>query len=123
MVLNISEQKGLGSQGEYMGFAGGYGVELDSYPHNSGDPDGKHIAVIQKYVSNHLVSKVDDRVDDSNWHQIKVVYSKNTLKVYMDSELVLTQKNVTLSDTIYLGVSAATGSGKNAHYIRNFKIS
>ena len=77
MILGFTEKTGIGSNGEYQGFVSGeksYGVELDSYPYNRGDPDGKHIAIIKNNVRNHLKYVLDDRVDDSAWHKLSVSY-------------------------------------------------
>jgi len=127
ICLTFSEKPGLGSDGEYLGFVTGntsYGVELDSYPHNPGDPDGKHIAVINGTVANHLTYVLDDRTDDSKWHTLRVAYdhSKKTLTVDLDNKSLLTGKNVNMANYMYLGISAATGAGYNKHFIRNFYL-
>ena len=122
IALNFAKSKGIGAQGEDLGFTGEYGVELDSYPHNGGDPDKKHIAIIKDRVSNHLSYVEDDRVDDSKWHTLKVVYRKKTLGVYLDGKLLLTEKNVELAKDVYIGITAATGGGKNEHRFRNFRV-
>ncbi|MDD6211960.1 MAG: hypothetical protein PUB22_02255 [Clostridiales bacterium] len=121
IVMTFSEETGLGDEGEYLGFVtGSYGVELDSYPENPGDPDGKHVAIIYDEVSNHLTYSLDDRVDDSQWHTLEVTYTPGTLTVSLDGEQVLAQEDVTLPDRIYLGISASTGGGKNQHLIKDF---
>lgn len=121
IVLNFADKTGTGANGGNIGFAGHYGIELDSYAKNSGDPSGKHIAIVKERISNHLVYALDDRVDDSEWHSVKAVYKKGTLKVYLDGKQVLTCDNIALSNSIYLGVTAATGGGYNKQVIRNFK--
>ena len=121
IVLTFAESTGLGSEGEYMGFVpGSYGVELDSYYQNPGDPNGKHIAIIHNEVSNHLTYTLDDRVDDSQWHTLEVEYKSNKLTVFLDDVQVLVQENVELPEQVYLGISAATGSGINQHLIKEF---
>ena len=122
IILALSEKMGLGSDGEYLGFVGdgAYGIELDSYPRNPNDPDGKHIAVVQDKVANHLASVLDNRVDDSAWHNVQVKYLDGTLIVYLDDEEVLSVEGITLEEKIYLGLSAATGSGKNQHLVSDF---
>ena len=74
-----------------MGFVGGYGIELDSYKYNPGDPDGKHIALIHGEVSNHIVSVIDNRVDDSAWHGITVNYKDNKIEVFIDDQNIMAQ--------------------------------
>ena len=122
IVLNLSEKTGLGGQGEEMGFAGYYGVELDSYPFNSGDPDERHIAIVKDDIHNHLKYVFDDRTDDSKWHTMKIIYKSGTLTVYVDGKNVLSLSGVTLKAKTYLGLSAATGGSRNEQKIRNFKI-
>ena len=124
IVLNIARQTGIGASGQDLGFAGDYGIELDSYYNSGLDPiDAKHIAIIHNNIYTNLCYRADDRVDDSKWHTVKVVYKNQTLKMYLDGKLMLTGKGVLLESQVYLGISAATGGGINAHYIRKFKIS
>ena len=127
MILGFTEKKGIGSNGEYQGFVSGeksYGVELDSYPYNRGDPDGKHIAIIKNNVRNHLKYVLDDRVDDSAWHKLSVSYKakEKTLTVYLDEKEVLASDGIELSQKCYLGISAATASGCNQHLIKDISI-
>lgn len=127
MILGFTEKKGIGSNGEYQGFVSGeksYGVELDSYPYNRGDPDGKHIAIIKNNVRNHLKYVLDDRVDDSAWHKLSVSYKakEKTLTVYLDEKEVLASDGIELSQKCYSGISAATASGCNQHLIKNISI-
>lgn len=127
MILGFTEKKGIGSNGEYQGFVSGeksYGVELDSYPYNRGDPNGKHIAIIKNNVRNHLKYVLDDRVDDSAWHKLSVSYKakEKTLTVYLDEKEVLASDGIELSQKCYLGISAATASGCNQHLIKNISI-
>lgn len=127
MIMGFTEKKGIGSNGEYQGFVSGeksYGVELDSYPYNRGDPDGKHIAIIKNNVRNHLKYVLDDRVDDSAWHKLSVSYKakEKTLTVYLDEKEVLASDGIELSQKCYLGISAATASGCNQHLIKNISI-
>ena len=124
MALIFSGKTGLGAAGEGLGFIGdgSYGVELDSYPRNSGDPIEKHIGIIKDRVSNHLAYKLDGRVDDSQWHRLEVKYRDHVLEVYLDSEFVLSIEDVILPEKVYVGISAATGDGYNKHMIRNFSV-
>lgn len=122
IVLNFSSKTGIGDQGGAIGFTGEYGVELDSYPHNYGDPSGKHIAIIRESASEHIVSRLDDRVDDSAWHNVVVKYNNKTMQVYLDGSMVLERSGIKLEKEVYVGLTAATGSGKNKHYIKNFNI-
>ena len=99
------------------------GVELDSYCNTGYDPNGKHIAIVKDSIRNHLCHTMDDRTDDSSWHTIKAVYKKGTLKVYLDGKQILTQAGIELADQVYLGISAATGGGRNEQKFRKFIVS
>ena len=123
IVLTFSENMGLGAYGEYLGFVNGntYGVELDSYSGNTNDPEGKHIAVIHEQTFNHLASVLDDRVDDSQWHEIEVVYVDNTFAISLDGKEVLRCNNIYLPDKVYLGLSASTATGQNQHLVSELK--
>ena len=123
----LSAARNLGMKeaaGEYIGFVDGYGVEMDSYPRNSGDPAGKHFAIVKDRVSNHITYKEDDRVDDGSWHNMKVEYNKTAkrLDVSLDGTQILSATDVKMDDEVYMGLTAATGSGKNYHYVDDFFI-
>lgn len=122
IILTFSEQQGLGADGEYLGFVenNSYGVELDSYPYNSGDPSEKHIGIVHHSTHEHLATVSDDRVDDSSWHNIMISYYSGVLNVYLDGDAVLSSDNVHLPDSVYLGISASTGGGLNRHLIKDF---
>lgn len=123
IVLCFSQSTGIGAQGGDIGFKGQYGVEFDSfYNSENKDPQGKHIAILGNSIKNHLTYVMDQRVDDSSWHSVKVLYKSETLSVYLDGKKILTQKSVTMGDNIYLGISGATGSGINEHRFREFKV-
>lgn len=124
IVVNLAPSKGsFGSAGGNLNFngKGTYGVEFDSFT-NEWDPAYKHIAIINESVSNHLIEKHDDRVDDSQWHDVKVVYKDNTLFVYLDGSLELQQDEIKLNDTIYVGLSGATGGSINKHIVKGIKV-
>lgn len=140
IVLMLSEETGLGGEGDGVSDEGGglaflpgsYGVEFDSY-YNEGD-DGsrvvdptekKHIAIVKEGVTNHLKWVPDERVADGQWHEVSVIYSASTLRVLLDGEKVLPSKGdeekveVRLPDIIYVGLSAATGDCTNTHLVKN----
>ena len=120
IVLTFSPETGLGSHGEDLGFVkGAFGVELDSY-HNAYDPEGKHIAILKDSTRNHLTYRTDARVDDSEWHTLTVTYSEDLLTVYLDDNFALSYDEIDLPDEFYLGISAATGAGRNKHLIKDF---
>ncbi|MCM1091615.1 MAG: Ig-like domain-containing protein [Butyrivibrio sp.] len=124
IVLTLSEETGLGEEGGSIGFVGGdaYGIELDSYYGNLGDPNGKHIAIIHNSTQKHIAYALDDRVDDSQWHNLTICYEDSHMSVLLDDEEVLTHDGVELPDKFYLGISAATGAGMNRHLIKDFTL-
>ena len=123
IICCFSSARGLGDDGEYLGFVSGeesYGVELDSYSENPGDPDGKHIAVVYREASNHLAYVLTDQVDDSLWHTVKIVYQPGIMEVWLDGMKIMETVHVLLNEWVYLGFSAATGAGQNRQVIRNY---
>ncbi|MDO4632651.1 MAG: Ig-like domain-containing protein [Eubacteriales bacterium] len=129
ILLNFTYERGLGDEGGGLGFVNrndSYGVEFDSYPLNSGDPEEPHIAIIQESISNHLKYVADKRVDDAVWHKVKVVYNRagKKLSVYMDgsSAALLSCTGVDLVEECYIGLSAATGSGVNVQKVKDFSF-
>ncbi|MCR5282716.1 MAG: hypothetical protein K6E18_05050 [Lachnospiraceae bacterium] len=124
IAMDFASDMGLGAQGEYLGYVDGYGVELDSYPRNDNDPEGKHFAIIKDDVSNHLVYKEDDRVDDGSWHNIMVKYNadQKSMSIDLDGTWILSASNITMPSVVYMGLTAATGSGKNYHFVDDFFI-
>ena len=120
--------------GHNLGFRGegnyetGYGIEFDSY-HNTDDPDSKHIALIHNSTNNHLASVNDIRVDDNEWHNVRVKIATSGVKVFVvDMEnpvLSWNDPNDTFLDRTYsgFGFSAATGSDiSQTHLIDEVKI-
>ena len=115
----------LGSAGGDLGFVrdSALGIEFDSYDGNSGDPSGKHIAVVKDNVSNHLKYIIDDRTDDSQWHNVLVNIINNTVVVNFDGTSILTYSGIDfLDDNLYVGVAASTGSGRNRQIVKNFTV-
>jgi len=111
-------------QGEEMGFYGNgaFGIEFDTwYNSHRGDMRENHIAVIQNSVSTHLKTVSVGRLDDSQWHKVKIYYQDTTVTVYFDDTLVLEYTGVYKFDTAYVGMSASTGSFYNYHLLRNVK--
>lgn len=60
------------------------------------------------------------RMTHSEWHTLTVTYDEDLLTVYLDDEKVLSKGNIFLPDEFYLGISAATGAGRNKHLIKDF---
>ena len=106
------------------GYVPGYGIEFDHY-YNYYDPSGEHIALIQDTVSNHLVWKDDDRVDDDIWHHVKTIVETNDIYVFIDdmiNPLFMWNGEINRSFGGF-GFTAATGGARAYHRIDNVKIS
>jgi hypothetical protein len=118
------------------GIVPGYGIEFDSWqniaedfqtwaggvPVQAGDPSADHIALIQDYVGNHLAYVNEQRVADSNWHNVSVIVGFASVNVFVDQGLVL-QWNGTLNRTYSgFGFSGATGGATDWHLIDNVAI-
>lgn len=125
IVLMFDKKKAFGGTGGTLGFGDkGYGIEFDCYYNGEyKDPSGRHIALIEDSVSNHLLYKDDPRTEDNIWHHTRIEVEDSSIRVYVDDEQVLSW-NGTIDRTYNnLGFSAATGSATNNHYIRNVRIS
>ena len=123
IVLMFSETKGMGEVGGALGYIPGtVGVELDSYYYEGDEIGGKHVAIISEEEHNHLAYKIDNRVDDEQWHDMIITYSDGTMSVYMDKEYVL-EAEVSLPDFVYIGASASTGNGYNQQLIKDLAVS
>ena len=123
VVLFANNTYNLGDAGGALGFVrdSALGVEFDSYCGNWGDPDGKHISIVQNDASNHLQYVLDNRVDDEQWHDVEIQLYNNTINVVLDNKNVLSYSNLeNISDTLYVGIAASTGDGYNKQQIKNF---
>lgn len=120
-VINFSPSISVGNTGTSMGFCGYTGIELDTYPFGSGDPEEQHIALIEGSTTNHVASMMCGEINDEAWHHVKISYDDGTFEVFYDGKRVLEGESV-LEDQTYVGVTAATGSACNRHMIRNLKI-
>jgi len=119
-----------GTWGSCLGFgdsdnnctAEGYGIEFDALKNGNDDPSDNHIALIKDNVWNHLAYVNDTRVEDNQWHQVRIVVNENDLAVFLDDELVLTWEGE--FDHMYsgFGFSAATGAATNWHIIDDFRL-
>lgn len=130
----------IGADGAYMGFAegSGYGLEFDSFGNtNQGEHaagGAKHIALSKDYIVTSNVGStvpslaittdenVTSKINDGQWHDVVVKVRKDGVRVYLDTELILTY-NGTLDDTYTsVGFAAATGSYSQYHYIDDVTI-
>ena len=108
--------------GEYLGFVGGkgYGVELDTY-YNYDDPYDNHIGLIQGNTHNHLTTASLPESEDGMWHTLTIDVTDNLCSVYVDGNLKFTYV-IEYAGSGCFGISAATGSRRNLHAIRNINV-
>ena len=115
-----------GADGQGLGFdgCGGYGVEIDTfYNGGQGDSENNHIAIIKDRVSNHLQKADATRFsEDYQWHHLKVENRRNVCTVYVDGVKVLQQTGVAPNGQYEIGITAATGAGKNLHAVKNIRL-
>jgi hypothetical protein len=97
--------------------AAGYGIEFDSYGGNPGDPSNHHIALIKDSTSNHLAYIDDLRVNDNEWHHVKVEIETGSVTVELDGEQVLTWQGSLDTSYTAFGFGGATGGGTDWHII------
>lgn len=110
----------------YFSGRGGYGVEIDTYYETNNapfDPQYNHIAFIKDTTENHLVyADATAYTEDSKWHHIQIKNDVGVCKVYVDGAEVLRQSNVYPTGYYTMGISAATGAGKNWHKVKNIVL-
>ena len=102
--------------------AGAYGVELDSFASDRGDPKFKHIAIIRDSAARHLKYVRSKLVDDGAWHTVKVTCKNKTLTAYIDNKKMISCKASALPSTVYFGLTASTSHGKNEQLVRNIRV-
>ena len=102
--------------------AGAYGVELDSYASDRGDPKSKHFAIIRDNAARHLKYVSSKLVDDGKWHTVKVTCKNKTLTAYIDNKKLISCKASALPSTVYFGLTASTSHGKNEQLVRNIWV-
>lgn len=111
-------------EGGSLGFSGrGYGIEFDTY-YNSEyhDPNGGHIALINNSINNHLTYYSTNKLEDSKWHDVKVVVGWKSVAVYFDGSKVIDWSGNINRTYKSIGFSAATGGSNNWHFIDDVKI-
>ena len=88
-----------------------YGVEFRSGCINIVQNNGK---------STKQIAYVDLKVCDSQWHDVKIVYSENTLCVYWDGENILSASGIKPAKKSYIGFTAGTSYwGCQKHALKN----
>ena len=101
---------------------GAYGVELDSYASDRGDPKARHFAIIRDNAARHLKYVSSKLVDDGKWHTVKVTCKNKTLTAYIDNKKLISCKASALPSTVYFGLTASTSHGKNEQLVRNIRV-
>ena len=125
ILCTFADKPGLGASGMDIGFVGGesYAVEIDSYSNSGNDPAGEHFGIVYQSIRNHLETYSSDCTDDSQWHHMGINYYDGTMKVLLDDRVIMEADDIQLKDRIYLGFTAATGSGCNLQKIKDIFIS
>jgi hypothetical protein len=100
--------------------APGYAIEFDTYQFNAGDPPGRHIAVLQNSISNHLASAI---VETRGQHHVVIEFDSGRTQVFFDGVRLIdfTIPNYTPFDAFF-GFTAATGGLTDNHVIDNFVL-
>ena len=112
------------SLGGSIGFDGcsGYGIEIDTYRNTeTGDPWGNHIALIQGWAGNHLSTLNISEAEDGNWHHLKIDVQNGICNAYIDGSLRISHP-VEKTGYDWIGITAATGSARNLHAVKNILI-
>ena len=126
MTMMFSEDTGIGSGGDNLGFvSGATGVEFDG--RQDGDSESgyyfRHIAILQGNTDNHTSRRRFDQVGDSQWHEASVLYKPGYMTVYVDGEEIVHAVDINLPDKVYIGASAANSYFYNRQMIKNLSVS
>jgi len=97
--------------------AAGYGIELDSFFNSAGAFNwdsvdgftGRHIALIEDSVTNHLDGANSSLLSDDLWHDVVVTVGQNTITATVDGTLVVDWTGTI--DRTYGGVGFGGGTG------------
>jgi PKD repeat protein len=96
----------------------GYGIEFDSWNNpNYNDPSSAHIALIKDHPRNHLAWFNDPRVNDNQWHDVRVVVGVGSVTVAVDGGQVLAWQGTLDRTYAGLGFGAGTGAASDWHII------
>ena len=119
----FAEKDSITIDGGYLNFegCGGYGLEFDTY-RNTNDSRYAHIAIVRDYVSNHLISVDEPRVDDEQWHTAVLKVSGNNVLCTIDGDTVIDTVIEFDKTYRYMYFAASTGSCRDDHYIRNVRF-
>lgn len=108
-------------EGEAIMYGGltGYAIELDTY-YNNEPTTSNHIS-INKTQTNHLSWALLPESEDGKWHKLEISVDNNICKAYIDGVLKISYE-ITKTRNGYLGITAATGSSRNLHAVKNIHI-
>ena len=121
-----------GWRGEGIGFAGlvpSIGIELDTWRnYHLYDPDEDHIALLVNgrvgHFSEQSQPKIINNIEDCAQHRFSIFWNPDTqnLTIEIRNEEVLNttidlRNEIFGGDTVYFGVSAATGRYNNVHEV------
>ena len=118
------------SRGGDLGFGTnvkGYAIEFDLY-HNSFDPQGMHVALIEGSVANHLVydnsTSIQTTVFSAGvWHRCRIVIDASTgVEVFVDGVEVLHYSGALTRFGNIVFISGATGGDYDGILIKNATV-
>ena len=97
--------------------AAGYGIEMDSFFNSAGAFNwdsvdgftGRHIALIEDSVTNHLYGTNIGLLSDDLWHDVVVTVGQNTITATVDGTLVVYWTGTI--DRTYGGIGFGAGTG------------
>jgi|GEM_PF-2900944 len=128
----------------YKGIKNSLAIEIDTYKNFNkefNDPDGNHLAVFKNGTSNHLSddmiitsSGIPTLYQDSIYH-CKIIYSNNTMKIFMNKEgddpiLIVDINDLNLNSileldhntTVFIGITSATGNAVEQHDLLSWDL-
>ena len=121
--LILTDNRNTAQSGEYYGmYTNAYGVEIDTYPQEEGDPAKSHVGVVKGSWREHLVYDMEPQVADGSGHTVQVLVSGQMLRINLDGKALLTCHPVELKSTLYCCLVASTKGGAGEQFVRNFQV-
>ena len=123
ITLLLTDNRNTAQSGEYYGmYTNAYGVEIDTYPADEGDPAKSHVGVVKGSRREHLVYSMEPQVTDAAWHTVQVLVSGQILRISLDGHPLLNCHPVELKTPLSCCLVASTKGSIGEQFVRSFQV-